>query len=376
MKTLFAVIKDFFKTLDKTLLLICLSCSTISMICLYSFYITGQRNFRVLFIQGISIFLGVVVALFISMIDYHTLAKLWRIHAPITVFLVVLTYFIGKGASGDGSAADDRAWLDLGVTLFQPSELLKLSFIFTFSIHLSKIKGQINELRPFLLLCLHGAIPTVLVMLQGDFGSALVFFFIFVIMMFVAGLSLRLIAVGFVAAVAVAPLIWSFLLTPKLRERFLVAWFPERDAIGIGQQQYRGRISIGSGGLFGRGITNDNLYFVSYAHNDFIFSYIGQTLGFVGTIITLLLITFLCVKILLNSKLSKDNLGTFICIGVFAMFLFQTVINIGMVLCAVPVIGITLPFFSAGGTSVVTSYLAVGMVFSVYRCNKKELMFA
>ncbi len=375
MNKVFASIKEFIRSLDKTLLLICLSCSSISMVCLYSFYATGQKTFRVLLIQGIAIALGIVAALIISMINYETMAKLWKIHAPIAIGLVVLTYFIGVGGAGESALADDKAWLDLGFITIQPAELLKLSFIFTFSLHLSKVKEQINQLRPFLLLCLHGAVPTVLVMLQGDFGTALVVFAIFVFMMFVAGLSIRLIAVSLVAAIAVAPLIWFFILPDYLQKRFLVAWHPEIDKLDKGMQQYTGRIAIGSGGLFGRGIASDNLFYVTESHNDFIFSYIGQVLGFVGTITTLLLITFLCVKILLNSKMSKDNLGTFICIGVFSMFLFQAVINIGMVLCVIPVIGITLPFFSAGGTSVTISYMAIGMVLSVYRHNKKDMMF-
>lgn len=375
MKKAFTILKEFFRSLDKTLLCICFSCSVISVICLYSFYITGQRNIRALFVQVVAILLGVVGALIISQINYETMAKLWKIHAPIAIGLVVLTYFIGVGGQGASALADDKAWLDLGFTTFQPSEFLKLSFIFTFALHLSKVKEEINQLKPFLLLCLHGAVPTAMVMLQGDYGTALVFLAIFVLMMFVAGLSLRLIAVSLVSLLAVAPLVWFFVLPDHLQKRFLVAWHPELDHLGIGRQQYLGRIALGSGGLFGRGFDSDNLFFVDEAHNDFIFSYIGQIMGFVGVVITLLLITGLCVKILLNAKMSKDNLGTFICIGVFSMFLFQTIINIGMILCILPVIGITLPFFSAGGTSVTISYLAIGMVLSIYRQNKKDMMF-
>ncbi|MEG0692841.1 MAG: FtsW/RodA/SpoVE family cell cycle protein, partial [Oscillospiraceae bacterium] len=186
MKNIFASMKEFLRSLDKILLLICLACSSISMICLYSFYTTGQKTFRTLLVQGVAIALGIIGALIISMIDYRILANLWKMHAPIAIGLVVLTYFIGVGGAGASAAADDKAWLDLGFTTFQPAELLKLSFIFTFSLHLSKVKEQINQLRPFLLLCLHGAVPTVLVMLQGDFGTALVFLIMFILMMFVA----------------------------------------------------------------------------------------------------------------------------------------------------------------------------------------------
>lgn len=368
-------LKVFFKGFDKILLLICLAATLISLLCLYSLYSNGLiAGTRPIFIQSLSALLGIAAAMIISLFDYKTLAKLWKIHMPIAVLLVVLTYFIGKGGL-EGS--DDKAWLDLGITMFQPSELLKLSFILTFSLHLSYIKSDINRLKPFLLLCLHGAIPTVMIVLQGDLGTSLVFLAIFIVMMFTAGLSLRWMVVGILAAVAAAPFIWNFMLPSYLQERFFAAWSPENHLTGMqrGLQQYMGRISLGSGGLMGRGMFSDNIYSVPAIESDFILSYIGQIFGFLGTVVTLLLITFLCVKILLTSKGAKDSLGCYICMGVFAMFLTQSIINIGMVLCVLPVIGITLPFFSAGGTSIAVSYLAIGLVCSVYRSNKRELMF-
>lgn len=375
MKRAWTAVKNFLKELDIFLLLICICCSAVSVICIYSLYNAGQiHSSRAVLIQGGCAVAGVIIAIIISVFDYELLAKLWRVHLPVGILLVVLTYFIGTGGL-EGS--DDKAWLDLGFTTFQPSELLKLSFILTFALHLSKVKDDINKLKPFLLLCLHGAIPTLLIVLQGDFGSALVFFAIFVFMMFVAGLSMKWIIVSFFSALAAAPFIWAFLLPDYLQERFLIAWHPENYLTGFqrGLQQYQGRIALGSGQLTGRGLFNDNLYKVIVQESDFIFSYIGQVFGFAGTISVLLLITVLCVKILITSKLSKDTLGCFICIGVFAMFLFQSIINIGMVLCVVPVIGITLPFFSSGGTSLVVCYMAIGLVCSVYRHNRRDTMF-
>lgn len=375
MKRTWAVIKKFVKELDVVLLLICICCSTIGIVCIYSLYEAGQiHSSRAVIVQGSCTAIGILFAIVISAFDYALLAKLWRVHLPIAVTLVVLTYFIGTGGL-EGS--DDIAWLSLGFTNFQPSELLKLSFIFTFSLHLSKVKEDINKLKPFLLLCLHGSIPTILIVLQGDLGSALVFFAIFVFMMFVAGLSMKWILVSFVSALAAAPFIWIFILDDYLQERIMIAWHPENFLTGLqrGLQQYQGRVALGSGQLVGRGLFSDNLYRVIVQESDFIFSYIGQVFGFVGTVGTLLLITVLCVKILVTSKLSKDTLGCFICIGVFSMFLFQSIINIGMVLCVIPVIGITLPFFSAGGTSVIVCYMAIGMVCSVYRHNRRDTMF-
>ncbi len=372
MKGIFTIIGKFLKRLDKVLLLVCLCASTISCVCLYSFYKTGIiPSKKMLFIQIVAIIIGLVAACVISQIDYETMAKLWKVHAPIAIGLVLLTFVIGITPEG----TDDKAWLNLGITTFQPSELLKLSFIFTFALHLSKVGENINTPKDFLLLCLHGAIPTGLIMLQGDFGSALVFLAIFVVMMFTGGLSAKLIGVGLVGCVISVPIIWNYVLPDYLQNRFLVALNPALESKGIGHQQYAGQVALGSGQLYGRGLFYDNLHKVPEAYNDFIFSYIGQTMGFVGAVITLLIIAFLCVKILLTAKMSKDKLGVYICVGVFAIFLFQSIVNIGMVLCVLPVIGITLPFFSSGGTSVVVSYMAIGMVMSVYRVNKKELLF-
>lgn len=376
MHSLLEKTRGFIKSLDVITLGICLMCSAISMGCLFSFYYSGQRHLKVLIVQGAAILLGLAVALLLSMIDYEAMMKLWKLHAPLAVGLVLLTFVIGVAPNPD--APTDRAWLSLGITTFQPSELLKLSFILTFSMHLSHVGNRINHLKEFLLLCLHAMFPVALIIVQSDYGTAMVFLIIFLVMMFTAGLSLRLIAVGFVGLAALAPLAWRFLLPDFLKERFLAAQHPEQYLSGTGKgwQQYLGRNALGSGQLSGRGLfSNGNLVSVPEAHNDFIFSYIGQTMGFVGCILTLLLLTALCVRILMVARMSKDTAGMLICSGVFAMLFFQIVVNIGMVLCIFPVVGVTLPFFSAGGTSAVVSYMAIGLVLSVYRKNKKTLMF-
>ena len=372
MKGILRHVGSFLKTLDVITVLICLACSGISMACLLSFYYYGQRTAKVVIVQAVAIMLGLIVALFLSNIDYNVMTRLWKLHAPLAVGLVLLTFVIG--VAPNPSAPTDKAWLDLGITTFQPSELLKLSFILTFSLHLSHVGSEINRLKNFLLLCLHALAPFALIVIQSDFGTAMVFLMIFVVMMFTAGLSWRLIAVGVVAAAAVAPIAWMYLLPDFLKSRFLAAQNPELYLTGDGKgwQQYLGRIALGSGQLSGRGLfKQDSLYYVPEAHNDFIFSYIGQTMGFIGCLAALLLLTALCVKILLTARAAKDAEGTLICCGVFAMLFFQIVVNIGMVLCIFPVVGVTLPFLSAGGTSAVVNYMAIGLVLSVYRKNKK-----
>lgn len=373
----FGKIARYITNTDLSLLGICIILTCISCSCLYGLYHGGNiYTTRPILIQAGTSIMGVLVAFIVSSIDYEILAKIWKIHLPITIFLVVLTFFIGEGGL-EGS--DEKAWLNIGFTSFQPAEILKLSFIYTFSLHLSKVKSHINEFRHFIILCLHGALPTLLIVFQKDMGMALIFFIIFVIMMFMAGLSIKFFVVGLSCAIVVAPFVWSILLPQYLKERFYVALNPEEYIVAgtsqTGMQQYQGRISMGAGQLSGRGLFNESLYRVPIGESDFILAYIGQFFGFVGSAITLLLLLILCIKILLIAKNSKDSLGKFICTGVFAMFLSQTIINTGMVLCVSPVIGVTLPFLSAGGTSAFVSYVSIGMVLGVYRFKQQESMF-
>lgn len=372
MKTVIQAIVGYIKNIDKILWALCLACSAFSMVLMYSLYVNGFiSSSRNLVIQLVGVLLGMVCAIVLSLVDYDIIARLWKIHLPLTVLLVLLTFFFGVQRGG----ADDKAWLDLGVTTIQPSEFLKLSFIVTFALHLSSLKEDINRPKNILLLVLHAGAIAGLIVVQGDFGTALIFLFIAVCMILSAGLSWKYILTGLIALPVVGFLVWEFVFQDLHRNRVLIAFNPDLDPKGEGYQQVQGRMALGSGGLFGRGLFSDNLVRVPEMHNDFIFSYIGQTLGFVGCLTVVLLLAAICIRIVLISNMSKDKLGQLICIGVFAFVLFQTMVNIGMVLCVAPVIGVTLPFFSSGGSSVLTMYVSMGLVFSVYLKNHRHLMF-
>lgn len=372
MKTVIQAIVRYIKNADKLLWLLCFMCSAFSMVLMYSLYVNGFiSSSRNLIIQLVGILLGIVAAIILSLIDYDIIAKLWKIHLPLTVFLVLLTFFFGVQRGG----ADDKAWLDLGITTIQPAEFLKLSFIVTFALHLSSLKEELNRPKNILLLALHAGAITGLIVVQGDFGTALIFLFIAICMVLSAGLSWKYILTGIIALPVIGFLVWEFVFQDLHRNRVLIAFNPDLDPKGEGYQQVQGRMALGSGGMFGRGLFSDNLVKVPEMHNDFIFSYIGQTLGFVGCLAVILLLAAICIRIVLVANLSKDKLGQLICIGVFAFVLFQTMVNIGMVLCVAPVIGVTLPFFSSGGSSVLTMYVSMGLVFSVYMKNHKRMMF-
>ena len=200
---------------------------------------------------------------------------------------------------------------------------------------------------------------------------------IFLFMMFAAGIKLRYFLITGGAVLAAAPLVW-FALNDYQRNRILSIFNPAADIQGIGYQQYYGGISIGSGGFTGYGLFNGpgvQNGTVPKAYNDFIFTVAGEELGFLGCLAIILLISAICIRALRVSYMARDKMGSMICVGVFAMIAVQSMVNIGMCLSLLPVIGITLPFFSAGGTSIVALYLGVGLVLSVYMHKNKRVLY-
>lgn len=376
MKRVLKYISEYWKNLDKALILLCIVLSVFSVFLLYTLDangISGQVTSRQWKINLIASLIGISTALVISAIDYKFIARLWWIYAPVSLILVLLLFTsLGRGVEG----ADDIGWLNLGFIQFQPSELLKIAFIMTFSLHLSKVGTHLNEPLNVLLLCIHGAIPVAIIMKQGDDGSALVFISIFTAMLFAAGLSWKYIIAALIAVPVVVYFAWTKLMQPYQIKRIQILWDTEmqqEEILGIYMQQYLGKKALGSGRITGLGLFGSEKYtYVPEIDTDFIFAYIGMTLGFIGCIITVFVLSVICVKILSTASSAKDTLGRMICVGVFAIFFSHSVINIGMDLGVLPVIGIPLPLISAGGTSVISLYAAVGLVMSVYFHRRKE----
>ena len=370
LQKIFRSVADYLRLTDKLLWSFCIGLSALSVLLLYSQYHFGFITLRVVLVQAIASVLGIACAAVLSQVDYHLGDSLWKWHVALCAALIAATFVLGVQNSG----ADDKAWLMLPFGLyFQPSELAKLSFIFTFAKHLQAVGDNINQYKNLALLALHGAVPVLVIHFQGDDGTALCFAVIFLFMLFSAGLSWRFIAAGVGAVVVAVPVLWNFVLSDMQKRRFLILFNPELDPLGDAFQQIQSKNAIGSGGVFGLGLFGETPVEVPYMRNDFIFAYIGQTLGFVGGTMVVLALLFVALKMLLNGLRSVDKYGYFICVGVFAIFFFQIFINIGMCLGFMPVIGLTLPFLSAGGTSVVMLYLSVGIVQSVFMHGRRDL---
>ena len=377
MKRIGGVIISYLKRTDRILWILCLTASGLSLLLLLSIANAFDGGLRDVVMQAGAIGVGILCILILSSLDYHSYCNLYKLYVPLILLLIGLTFLVGYSPD---AGADDKAWLLIPLSsrfriTIQPAEFMKIAFIMTFSLHLSRVREEMNYLPNLLLLCLHGAIPTLLVVLQGDDGTALIFFCIFVIMLFSAGVARRYIIAAFVALAVAIPILWFFVMNNDQKNRILVLFNPGSDPLGIEWQQTLGKISIGSGQLWGKGLFAAEYRNIPEMRNDMIFAFIGEALGFVGCIAVLALLLAICIRVLMVARQSMDSLGYFLCVGVFAMLASQIVINIGMCLVVMPVVGITLPFFSSGGSSVLTVYLGMSLVFSVQMNSNPNLFF-
>lgn len=369
-RRLLTSVGGYIRVTDRFLWAIALTLSTTSALLLVGLLNTGYATKTHLFTQVIATLMGVTAAVILSNLDYHFLAGLWKLYVPACYFLVLLTFTPLGVVRGD-----DRAWLSIPLINYtiQPSEFLKLAFIFTFALHLEKVRGEVNKLPNLVKLGIHGAIPVLLIHFQGDDGSAMIFLFIFACMIFSAGLDMKYILWAGGAAVLAAPIAWFFVLTQDQRERILIFTNPASDPTGKGWQQFQGLLAIGSGGISGTGLFGGEHVYVGEARNDFIFTFLAESLGFLGCLGVIALLMAFCAKILWNGSRAEDPLGQYICVGIFAMLAFQIIINLGMCLSVLPVIGVTLPLLSSGGTSVLTVYVSIGILLSVYHRSRVNM---
>lgn len=328
---------------------------------------------KLIIVQSAAIIIGLVAMVIISSIDYETLCELYVFLFGLSILALIITIIFGYGPTG----TNNRNWLSLGFVDVQPSELVKLSYIISLAATIDKAAKEINSLKYLLFLFSQIAIICGLILVQGDMGSMLVFLMISVFMLFVSGVKLRLFAIGLGTVALAAPLIWQYGLSNYMKDRILFGFNPELDPSGVGYQAVQSKLAIGSGQLLGKGlfkgpqIQNE---LVPAKETDFIFAVSGEEFGFIGSILVVLVLFAIMLRILSLAWNSETASGSAICIGVLSMFFFQTVENIGMCLGVLPVIGITLPFFSYGGSSMLSSFCAIGLVLSV-SMHRKTLSF-
>lgn len=367
----FKEIKKAIRQTDILLLIICLALSIFGIIMVFSATYDGEallsRDGKVMILATV---LGLAAAMVISFIDYDIILKLWPL-AGIAGVLIMLGLFV-FGTSPEGRS-DAFSWYRFGSLYFQPSEIVKIAFIITFAHHLSKVKNEISSLKNVFFLCVHAFIPIFLVVVTGDMGSALIFILMFIGMMFAAGLHWLYFPAGFAVIAAASPVIWLKVFDDIQRNRILALFDPDSYPTEI-YQQSQALKAIKNGGFSGMGLFEGDLSHSSLLpekQNDMIFSVICEETGFIGAFILITLFILLAVKIIAVGKKSGNFAAELMCYGVAFMIIAQVVVNVGMCTGLLPVIGITLPFISAGGTSVLCLYLAIGIVLSVFRSSKQ-----
>lgn len=367
MQNLLKNFKKFFVKTDKILWLLTIAATVYSIILIQSM----QRGYSYNYLtsQVLAIIIGYVIAVVLTIIDYERIANTWIFLMILSLGLLLLVFFFGINVTG----TDDTAWIELpGGLSFQPSEFVKIFFIITLSKHMQVLQEneKLHTLFGVITLLIHTAIPVLIIHMQGDDGTVLVFLFIFIIMAFVGGVQLRYFLIMLLLVATGIPILWNFILNEEQKNRFLAIFDLDGNAMtNYGWQQYQGKVSIASGGMSGTGLGNGARVLsgiVPEQENDFIFTVAGEELGFVGCLLLLTIILMICIKIIIEAFRARDYLGKMICIGVFSMISVQTIINIGMVLGLLPVIGITLPLFSSGGTSALAVLIGIGLVHSVH----------
>ena len=354
---------------DKIFLAVCLALSVFGIIMVSSATSSGDSYFsRDAKVMVLATCLGLVAAMVISFIDYDIILKLWPLVGAVCIVLMLGLFWFGVSPEG---RSDAFSWYKIGSLYFQPSEIVKIGFIITFSYHISKVKNDISSLKNVFFLCVHAMIPIVLVVATGDMGSALIFIFMFIGMMFAAGVHWLYFPAGAVAVAAASPVIWLKIFDDIQRNRILALFNPEKYPTEI-YQQNQARKAIINGGFTGMGLFEGELShstLLPERQNDMIFSVVCEETGFIGAVILILLFVFFAVRIVQVGKRTGNFAAEMLSYGVVFMIMPQAIINIGMCMRLLPVIGITLPFISAGGSSVICLYLAVGLILSIYRSS-------
>lgn len=365
----FKINKKLLKQLDYSIIFICIILVLFSCLNIYS---ATFRSLGIYYakLQFIWLIMGLIVVYVILLIDYSVIGNFASIIYWAGIILLALNDFVlgstHKGATG---------WIGIGSRAIQPSEFAKLGMIIMLGKLIDDMEGKVNEPKNFFKLVLYTILPMILIVIQPDMGMTMVTFFIALGIFFVAGLDLRIIFGGLAGIFSLIVIVWnSPIMKTYWKGRLLSFINPEAHGQGLAFQLNQSLIGIGSGKIFGEGFKNglqiagNN---VPEAHTDFIFSVVGEEWGFIGAIILLVLYGLLLYKFIKIAKSSKDLFGSIVAVGVISTFLFSIFQNIGMTIGLMPITGITLPLMSYGGSSILTSFMSIGLVLNIGMRRKK-----
>lgn len=364
------------KSCDKIILLLVFILGFISLLMLESTIYDGGLvlNFddgRAVIIQAIAYALGFLCILMVFTVDYNFFYGLEKLLYALSIVCLLTVYVPGLGISQYGA----RSWINLGITTLQPSEFVKISFVLIMAGYLSEHRSELHDFKGVFKAVLYAA-PIIAIVLKEDLGSALVFGVMWIFMIFFAGIDYKVFFQCAGLTVAMIPIVYRFL-GDYQKDRIEAFLHPDNLTLPGNYQVWQSKIAIGSGGFSGTGLfkgSQKELDFIPVQQSDFIFSVIGEELGFLGGFLVILLYGLLSWRFTRIIRDCEDLYGALIVVGFVGMFLFQIFENIAMTMGLMPVTGITLPLLSGGGTSVIATLIAVGLILNV-GVNNKAMKF-
>ncbi len=327
----------------------------------------GKGNFAMRQLTWIAISSAVFFGL--SFIDFRFLRRTWVI---VTLFLsgcFVLLVLAAVGSVYKGA----QSWFNVGFAAFQPADVMKLVIILVLTKYFSRRHIEIANIRHIIVSGIYAFIPFVLVAAQPDFGSAIIFLFIWLGMVFVSGISKKHIILVFTLGVISFGGLWNFVFEPYQKQRIMTFIHPLADIRGAGYNSFQSTIAIGSGGIFGKGVgygTQSRLNFLPEYQTDFIFAAFSEEWGFVGVILLFLFFAILIWRILYNALLGETNFEILFGMGLAIYFISHFVVNVGMNIGLLPVTGITIPFMSYGGSHLLAEFTGLGILMGMRRYNR------
>ena len=359
------------KNVEWPILICALVLTAIGMLALYS--VSYNTEFSELQKQAIWFAISIFAMVVVALIDYEIIAKvspIWYVFFCLLLLGVLFTTPI------DGASR----WFDLGPFAFQPAEFAKIFIVLFIAYTIFKIQEngmhKINKFRWLAVILLLTAIPVGLVIKEPDHGTAIAYLLTVVFMLFAAGIDKKYVITVLVLVVISVPLLYNFVLPDYAKTRIDVFLNPELDPRGSGYNIIQSKLAVGAGELLGMGILQGNQTQLGYLYpktTDFIFAAIGEELGFITTAIIVMLYVFLITKAIYVAKTARDNLGSYIAIGIAAIFFFHMTENIGMTIGLLPISGVPLPFISYGGSSLITSFICVGILLNISSKRQKTI---
>ncbi len=370
MKEFISSVRERFSKLDVTVIVTSVAMTLLSILVLWGGMDAFSGGKLKVMVQCVAALLGTVIMLMLATVDYDAVcSKFELLFFAVSIGMLLLVIVVNLGSS----ASTNHNWIKIPGIPFniQPGEFVKISYIITFSRHVDRVKNEINKITNVLKLAVHAMIIIGLVLVTGDLGTTLVYLFVTAAILFCAGLSLWYFAAAGVIIIIAAPFLWDKMAEYQ-RLRIMAGFDPSIDPEVYGYQALMSKKAIIAGGFTGAGLFGGSVYAkVPAAHSDFLFCVLAEKLGFIGTFGYLVLMTVLIIRILVISRRTRKDYASYICIGISAVLIAQTLENIGMCLAMLPVVGITLPFFSYGGSSMLTMFICMGVVQSICTHNRK-----